>query len=147
MYDSVYVFAKGLAAMDSGHSIKPTNLSCDVEKPWEDGLSLYNYLDSVVSFVLTVLRFSRKSNLYSFFLFLNFILLAVEDVPVRKMHRHRVRKTCRIYYFVAWELDKSSWKRRFPRKMNSPGFFYGNWVLHDSTLFYSRHCIIYNLIL
>uniref|UniRef100_A0AAR5PLJ9 Receptor ligand binding region domain-containing protein n=1 Tax=Dendroctonus ponderosae TaxID=77166 RepID=A0AAR5PLJ9_DENPD len=47
MYDSVYVFAKGLAAMDSGHSIKPTNLSCDTEKPWDDGLSLYNYLDSV----------------------------------------------------------------------------------------------------
>ncbi|CAH1132882.1 unnamed protein product [Ceutorhynchus assimilis] len=47
MYDSVYVFAKGLAAMDSGHSIKPTNLSCETEKPWDDGLSLYNYLDSV----------------------------------------------------------------------------------------------------
>lgn len=49
MYDSVYVFAKGLAAMDSGHSIKPTNLSCDTEESWDDGLSLYNYLDSVVS--------------------------------------------------------------------------------------------------
>ncbi|XP_076271919.1 glutamate receptor ionotropic, kainate 2 [Rhynchophorus ferrugineus] len=47
MYDSVYVFAKGLAAMDSGHTIKPTNLSCDIEKPWDDGLSLYNYLDAV----------------------------------------------------------------------------------------------------
>ncbi|XP_066156861.1 glutamate receptor ionotropic, kainate 2 isoform X2 [Euwallacea fornicatus] len=47
MYDSVYVFAKGLAAMDSGRSIKPTNLSCDIEKPWDDGMSLYNYLDSV----------------------------------------------------------------------------------------------------
>ncbi|XP_030751505.1 glutamate receptor ionotropic, kainate 2 [Sitophilus oryzae] len=44
VYDSVYVFAKGLANMDS---IKPTNLSCDVEKPWNDGLSLYNYLDAV----------------------------------------------------------------------------------------------------
>ncbi|XP_066250677.1 glutamate receptor ionotropic, kainate 2 [Euwallacea similis] len=47
MYDSVYVFAKGLAAMDSGRSIKPTNLSCDIEEPWDDGMSLYNYLDSV----------------------------------------------------------------------------------------------------
>ncbi|XP_050301824.1 glutamate receptor ionotropic, kainate 2 isoform X2 [Anthonomus grandis grandis] len=47
MYDSVYVFAKGLATLDSGHSIRPTNLSCDIEKPWDDGLSLYNYLDSV----------------------------------------------------------------------------------------------------
>lgn len=49
MFDSVYVFAKGLAAMDSGHSIKPVNLSCDLERPWDDGLSLYNYIDAVVS--------------------------------------------------------------------------------------------------
>ncbi|XP_023309783.1 glutamate receptor ionotropic, kainate 2 [Anoplophora glabripennis] len=47
MFDSVYVFAKGLSAMDSGHSIKPMNLSCDIEKPWDDGLSLYNYIDAV----------------------------------------------------------------------------------------------------
>ncbi|GJQ67714.1 hypothetical protein Trydic_g16535 [Trypoxylus dichotomus] len=47
MFDSVYVFAKGLAAMDSGHSIKPVNLSCDLERPWDDGLSLYNYIDAV----------------------------------------------------------------------------------------------------
>lgn len=46
MFDSVYVFAKGLAAMGV---IKPMNLSCDVEKPWDDGSSLYNYLDDVVS--------------------------------------------------------------------------------------------------
>lgn len=49
MFDSVYVFAKGLSAMDSGHSIKPTSLSCDVERPWDDGLSLYNYINAVVS--------------------------------------------------------------------------------------------------
>lgn len=49
MFDSVYVFAKGLATMDSGHSIKPVNLSCDAEKPWDDGLTLYNYIDAVVS--------------------------------------------------------------------------------------------------
>ncbi|CAG9821798.1 unnamed protein product [Phaedon cochleariae] len=47
MFDSVYVFAKGLSAMDSGQSIRPMNLSCDVEKPWDDGLSLYNYIDAV----------------------------------------------------------------------------------------------------
>ncbi|XP_065161284.1 glutamate receptor ionotropic, kainate 2 isoform X2 [Atheta coriaria] len=47
MFDSVYVFAKGLSAMESGHSIKPVNLSCDLERPWDDGLSLYNYLDAV----------------------------------------------------------------------------------------------------
>lgn len=49
MFDSVYVFAKGLSAMDSGHSIKPTRLSCEIEKPWDDGLSLYNYINAVVS--------------------------------------------------------------------------------------------------
>ncbi|CAH2002859.1 unnamed protein product [Acanthoscelides obtectus] len=47
IFDSVYVFAKGLSAMDSGHSISLTNLSCEREKPWDDGLSLYNYIDSV----------------------------------------------------------------------------------------------------
>lgn len=47
MFDSVYIFAKGLASMDSGHSIKPTNLSCDREEAWNDGLSLYNYIDAV----------------------------------------------------------------------------------------------------
>lgn len=53
MFDSVYVFAKGLAAMDSGYSIKPVNLSCDLEQPWNDGLSLYNYIDAVVNDPLT----------------------------------------------------------------------------------------------
>ncbi|GLV33798.1 uncharacterized protein CBL_11315 [Carabus blaptoides fortunei] len=46
MFDSVYIFAKGLASMDSGHSIIPTNLSCDMEEAWNDGLSLYNYIDA-----------------------------------------------------------------------------------------------------
>ncbi|XP_049818479.1 glutamate receptor ionotropic, kainate 1 [Aethina tumida] len=52
MFDSVYVFARGLSEMDNGtgRPIKPINLSCDIEKPWEDGLSLYNYLDSVKQF-------------------------------------------------------------------------------------------------
>lgn len=50
MFDSVYVFAKGLAAMETGHSLKPVNLSCDLENAWSDGLTLYNYIDSVVSF-------------------------------------------------------------------------------------------------
>ncbi|XP_072394933.1 glutamate receptor ionotropic, kainate 2 [Diabrotica undecimpunctata] len=46
MFDSVYVFAKGLSGMENGHSIRPTNLSCDIEKPWDDGLTLYDYIDS-----------------------------------------------------------------------------------------------------
>ncbi|CAH0547312.1 unnamed protein product [Brassicogethes aeneus] len=47
MFDSVYVFAKGLSLMDSAHTIKPMNLSCDLEKPWDDGLTLYNFLHTV----------------------------------------------------------------------------------------------------
>jgi hypothetical protein len=47
MFDSVYVFAKGLAALDQGYVLKPANLSCDLENPWEDGLSLYNYINTV----------------------------------------------------------------------------------------------------
>ena len=47
MYDSVYVFAQGLAALDRGHILKPANLSCELEQPWNDGLSLYNYINSV----------------------------------------------------------------------------------------------------
>lgn len=47
MYDSVHVFAKGLSALDRSHVLKPANLSCDLEQPWDDGLSLYNYINSV----------------------------------------------------------------------------------------------------
>ncbi|XP_021925438.1 glutamate receptor ionotropic, kainate 2 isoform X1 [Zootermopsis nevadensis] len=46
MYDSVYVFAQGLAALDRGHVLRPANLSCELEQPWDDGLSLYNYINS-----------------------------------------------------------------------------------------------------
>lgn len=63
MFDSVYVFAKGLSAMDSGHSIKPTRLSCEIEKPWDDGLSLYNYINAVVSKDI----FNNRFNRYGFF--------------------------------------------------------------------------------
>jgi hypothetical protein len=48
MYDSVYVFAQGLATLDRGHVLKPANLSCELEQPWNDGLSLYNYINSVI---------------------------------------------------------------------------------------------------
>jgi len=46
MFDSVTVFAHGLAALDRSHKLKLVNLSCDLEQPWNDGLSLFNYLDS-----------------------------------------------------------------------------------------------------
>jgi hypothetical protein len=50
MYDSVYVFAQGLATLDRGHILKPANLSCELEQPWNDGLSLYNYINSVSNY-------------------------------------------------------------------------------------------------
>ncbi|KAL2715719.1 hypothetical protein V1478_015417 [Vespula squamosa] len=47
VYDSVQVFAHGLAALDRSHDLRPANLSCEKEEPWDDGLSLYNYINSV----------------------------------------------------------------------------------------------------
>lgn len=47
MFDAVTVYAHGLAALDRSHKLKLANLSCDLEQPWNDGLSLYNYLDSI----------------------------------------------------------------------------------------------------
>ncbi|XP_043496158.1 glutamate receptor ionotropic, kainate 2 isoform X7 [Polistes fuscatus] len=46
VYDSVQVFAHGLAALDRSHDLRPANLSCEKEEPWDDGLSLYNYINS-----------------------------------------------------------------------------------------------------
>lgn len=65
MYDSVALFAAGLQSLDRSHKLKPVNLSCEQETPWEDGTSLYNYLNSVNCFVHAVLSF--------FNLFLNWI--------------------------------------------------------------------------
>ncbi|XP_023288447.1 glutamate receptor ionotropic, kainate 2 [Orussus abietinus] len=46
VYDSVQVFAHGLAALDRSHVLRPANLSCEKEEPWDDGLSLYNYINA-----------------------------------------------------------------------------------------------------
>jgi glutamate receptor, ionotropic, invertebrate len=47
MYDAVSVFAHGLSELDKSHKLKLSNLSCELENPWNDGLSLFNYIDSV----------------------------------------------------------------------------------------------------
>lgn len=47
MFDAVTVYAHGLSELDRSHKLKLANLSCDSEIPWNDGLSLFNYLDSV----------------------------------------------------------------------------------------------------
>ncbi|EEB19396.1 glutamate receptor, ionotropic kainate 2 precursor, putative [Pediculus humanus corporis] len=52
IYDSVYVFAAGLQAFDgnqlsSSSSPSSSNVSCESEIPWNEGLSLINYINSV----------------------------------------------------------------------------------------------------
>lgn len=46
MFDSVYAFATGLMTLDGVHTLELRNLSCDLEEPWNDGLSLYNYINT-----------------------------------------------------------------------------------------------------
>ncbi|KAK6633916.1 hypothetical protein RUM44_004523 [Polyplax serrata] len=47
VHDSVYVFAAGLQALERSHSITSSNVSCEAEIPWNGGLSLINYINSV----------------------------------------------------------------------------------------------------
>lgn len=47
MYDSVNVFAIGLQTLEQSHMLRPSNVSCLHEKPWDGGLSLINYINSV----------------------------------------------------------------------------------------------------
>ena len=47
VFDAVYVFAVGLMASDVSYKLRPKNLSCELEQPWHDGLSLYNFINSV----------------------------------------------------------------------------------------------------
>ncbi|XP_025161126.1 glutamate receptor ionotropic, kainate 2 isoform X2 [Harpegnathos saltator] len=46
VYDSVQVFVHGLAALDRSYDLRPANLSCEKEEPWNDGLSLYKYINA-----------------------------------------------------------------------------------------------------
>jgi ionotropic kainate glutamate receptor 2 len=47
MYDSVHVFAVGLQTLDQSHTLRLSNVSCEEELPWDGGLSLINYINSV----------------------------------------------------------------------------------------------------
>ncbi|XP_036342817.1 glutamate receptor ionotropic, kainate 2-like isoform X2 [Rhagoletis pomonella] len=46
-YDSVYIFAIGLKTLEQSHALRISNVSCEDETPWEGGLSLINYINSV----------------------------------------------------------------------------------------------------
>lgn len=47
MYDAVHIFAIGLQTLEQSHELSASNISCSDEKPWDDGLSLINYINSV----------------------------------------------------------------------------------------------------
>ncbi|XP_011061884.1 PREDICTED: glutamate receptor ionotropic, kainate 2-like isoform X2 [Acromyrmex echinatior] len=47
IYDSVQVFAVGLRTLEQSHALRPANISCELEHPWDGGLSLTNYINSV----------------------------------------------------------------------------------------------------
>jgi len=47
MFDSVMALAHGLVALERGSELRLANLSCDIEQPWIDGSSLFNYINSV----------------------------------------------------------------------------------------------------
>ncbi|GJQ67701.1 hypothetical protein Trydic_g16524 [Trypoxylus dichotomus] len=47
IYDSVFVFTIGLQTLEQSHTLKLSNVSCDREQPWDGGLSLINYINSV----------------------------------------------------------------------------------------------------
>ena len=58
MYDSVLVFATGLQTLEQSHTLRVSNISCEAEVPWDGGLSLINYINSVKSkSVLLIFRF------------------------------------------------------------------------------------------
>ncbi|XP_059353544.1 glutamate receptor ionotropic, kainate 2-like isoform X3 [Daphnia carinata] len=66
VYDSVMALAHGLAALDRGTALRLANLSCDIEQPWNDGSSLFNYINTVEFVGLTgPVRFKegRRSNI------------------------------------------------------------------------------------
>ncbi|XP_067125926.1 glutamate receptor ionotropic, kainate 2 isoform X5 [Centruroides vittatus] len=46
MYDSVYALAHGIHSLHLGATLRPTNVSCEDEVPWNDGSSLFNYINS-----------------------------------------------------------------------------------------------------
>ncbi|XP_059470909.1 glutamate receptor ionotropic, kainate 2-like isoform X7 [Neocloeon triangulifer] len=47
MFDSVHVFAIGLQTLEQSHTLRISNVSCEDELPWDGGLSLINYINSV----------------------------------------------------------------------------------------------------
>lgn len=62
IYDAVFVFAIGLQTLEQSHTLRLSNISCADEQPWDDGLSLINYINtvcisSVFFYILTAMLF------------------------------------------------------------------------------------------
>lgn len=55
IYDAVNVFAIGLQTLEQSHILRPSNITCDIEKPWDGGLSLINYINSVCIYIQFIL--------------------------------------------------------------------------------------------
>lgn len=64
MYDSVHVFALGLQTLEQSHSLALANVSCDAEQPWDGGLSLINYINSVSSVEFVCVRSFLSTNMW-----------------------------------------------------------------------------------
>lgn len=56
IYDSVYVFAIALQALEQSHKLRISNVSCTAETPWNGGLSLVNYINGVSEHLLFALK-------------------------------------------------------------------------------------------
>jgi len=63
MFDSVHVFAIGLQTLEQSHTLRISNVSCEDELPWDGGLSLINYINSVRDL------FNTTQNIHCFLLF------------------------------------------------------------------------------
>lgn len=47
VFDSVYIFAVGLQTLEQSHILRLKNMTCNKAEPWDGGLSLINYINSV----------------------------------------------------------------------------------------------------
>lgn len=48
VFDSVFIFAVGLQTLEQSHTLRLKNMTCGEAKPWDGGLSLINYINSVI---------------------------------------------------------------------------------------------------
>ncbi len=47
MYDTLLVLAEAVRNLDLDGVLRPTNVSCESEKAWEQGATFFNYINAV----------------------------------------------------------------------------------------------------